>query len=699
LLVFITSVVAFVVTPLSTQAAALPSRMFSGPNGGSVTLRGSVSPLTRSAHRLGKPASSRALGVTVTLALRDGTALDSFLSALYDPSSPQYHHFLTPRQFAQQFGPTASSQQEVKSWLQSQGLRVTGASPNRLQIFARGTIPVMQQAFHTSLYSYQGSGQTFIANSTAIAVPADVAQSVVAVTGLSTAAHQEPIPTPHAGSSPNGGFSPSELRTIYDTAPLLSQGYTGAGQTIAIAGYADYGTSNVATFDQTYGLTNTPTRINVSDGRSTGAQSGYKAGQNESDLDVEITQGAAPGATILMYEAPNSDQGNINLFNKIVADNRASIITTSWGDMESDYTPSVLTANHQAFEEAAAQGQTVFSASGDQGAYDGTAGSRHPVLEVDYPSSDPYVTAVGGTTLNTSNGQYSSETAWTDLTDPKNPGASGGGLSNIFARPSWQTGPGVDNQYSDGKRQVPDVAADADVYTGYSVNTIRQNGTSTWTQMGGTSCAAPFWAGFAALLNNAMGKRLGYLNPALYQLGTQNATLNPAPFHDITSGNNLYYNATTGWDYATGWGSFDGVAFLSAIRTLPASAFQVPTVTPTAAPTPSVSISKILLLHKVNGKLVKTTSLKTRETGTIVILYSSKNASQSSISGTVVLRQKGKVVKTITLTRTIYQGKPALTATVKLTSKSHVGTLTAHATLTLGSLSSSLNQVFKILAA
>lgn len=706
LLIFATSVVAFVVTPMTSQGAALPSRMFAGAEGGTVTLNGSVSPLTRSAKRLGKAAASRSLGVTVTLALRDQSGLDNFISSVYNPSSPLYHHFLTPSQFAQQFGPTTASQQQVKSWLRSQGLRITGSSPNGVQVFARGTVPAMQQAFHTSLYSYQRSGQTFVANSRSVAVPASLSQTIVAVTGLSTAAHQRPIPTAqltaHATTAaPSKGYSPSDLHSLYDTASLISQGITGAGQTIAIAGYADFSSSNVATYDQTYGLTNSVTRVNVSDGRKTGASTGYRAGQPESDMDVELLQGAAPGANILMYEAPNSDQGDINLFNKMVSDDRASIITTSWGDVESNYPASVLTSMHQAFQEAAAQGQTVFAASGDQGAYDGTAGTRNQVLAVDYPASDPYVTGVGGTSLTANSGQYGGEKAWSDLTDPTNPGASGGGLSSIFTRPSWQTGPGVDNQDSNGKRQVPDVAADADVYTGYAIYTLFRNGSNGWDEFGGTSAAAPIWAGFAAQLDNALGKRIGFLNPALYALGAQESTLSPAPFHDITSGNNLHYDATTGWDYATGWGSFDGAAFLAAYRTLPASVTTVPTSTPvpTAKPTPSVSINKMLLLHTVKGKLVTTSSLKTGETGKIVVLYSSKNAAQSAVTGTVVLKQNGKVFKTITLARGTYNGKPALTAVVKLTSQSHIGTLTAHATLALGSLTTSLNRAFKLLAA
>jgi kumamolisin len=706
LLASITSAVALLAAPLTSRAATLPSHAFAGPDGGTVTLRGSVSPLTGKAHRLGGLAASRQLGVTVTLALRDTTGLDSFLSALYDPSSPEYRHFLTPQQFARQFGPTAASQQEVTSWLRTQGLKITGTSPNGVQIFARGSVPALQHAFHTSLYSYQSGGQSFVANSTALAIPAGVSQEVVAVTGLSTASHQQPSYTAHAGTSaPTGGFSPAEIHTLYNTASLLSQGFTGAGQTIAIAGFADYGSTTISTFDQQYGLSNTPTRIAVSDSRNSGAPSGYRNGQPESDMDVEISQGAAPGASILMYEAPNSDQGSINLFNKIVSDNRASIITTSWGDMEANYTPSVLSAMHQAFQEAAAQGQTVFAASGDDGAYDGTAGTGAEVLAVDYPASDPYVTGVGGTTLQSNNGQYGSESAWSDTTDPKNPGASGGGLSDIFARPSWQTGPGVDNKYSNGKRQVPDVAADADVYTGYSIYTVSRSGSDVWTQIGGTSGSAPVWAGFAAQLNNAMGKRLGFLNPALYRLGAEESSLSPTPFHDITSGNNLYYQATAGWDYTTGWGSFDGVAFLSALRNLPADVWApIPTPVPTTAPTatatpaPSVSITKILLLHKVNGKLVTTTSLKTGETGKIIILYTSKNAAQTGPSGTVVLRQKGQAFKTLTLTRTVYKGKPALTATVKVTSKSRVGTLLAQVTVSLGSLSTSLNQTFKLLA-
>jgi kumamolisin len=212
------------------------------------------------------------------------------------------------------------------------------------------------------------------------------------------------------------------------------------------------------------------------------------------------------------------------------------------------------------FKQAAAQGQSFYAASGDTGAYDckGNPSSTFTGLAVDNPADDPFVTAVGGTTLRLGAGSsYSSESAWSDTSRTPALG-SGGGLSTMFPRPAWQTGPGVANASSNAMRQIPDVSLNADPRTGYSIYATN-NATTGWFAIGGTSAAAPAWAAFTSLLNQFRATydrpRLGFANPTLYRLGST-TPLYP-PFHDVITGDNLYYLSTAAWDFATGWGSFD----------------------------------------------------------------------------------------------------------------------------------------------
>lgn len=680
-------------------AGGSPTPSVASRFGGKANVPGSVAPSVLTAHRLSRIPGSRTVSVSVSLAVRDSAALDAFLSSVYDPASPNYHHFLTTAEFAQRFGPVTSTQSSVMSWLRSQGLAVSGVSANGLQVMATGTASKLSSAFGTPVYSFQQGSRTFIANAAPIQVPASLASDIVAVSGLSTSVQQHPAPVAHLSPAARfTGNSPSDTHAQYDLNPLYGRGINGSGQVVAIASFADYADANVQTFDQQFGLPDANvTRVKVTAGNSTGSPLGVNNGEDEAEMDIEMVHATAPNAGILMYEAPNSDQGATALWNRIVSDNRAKVVTTSWGGPEALFPTSELNAIHSLLQEAAAQGQAIFAASGDAGAYDET-GVRHGnpnALVVDYPASDPYVTGVGGTTLGANGSQYQGETAWSDSSTTTGPAGSGGGLSKRFARPSWQTGAGVNNQYSNGKRQVPDVAANADPSTGYSVYTIASRTGSSWGVVGGTSAASPLWAGFAALVNQSMGHPVGFFNPTLYRLGQLSASLPRAPYHDVTEGDNLHYPATPGWDFATGWGSFDADAFVSDLSSV-GTAPPTTTPAPTATPAPSISVSQFVLLHTVNGKLTKTRSLKVGETGTIVILYKSKNKGTLQTSGTVQIKQAGKVVKTITLKAGTYGGKPALTATVRFTSTLRVGTLLANATVRLGSLTSGLGYTFSL---
>jgi kumamolisin len=284
----------------------------------------------------------------------------------------------------------------------------------------------------------------------------------------------------------------------------------------------------------------------VSVGNGSNSPTGSPDGPDgEVMLDIEVAGAIAPGTKIVAYFAENTDAGFLNAITTAVHDstNNPSVISISWGGPESSWTQQAMTSMDEAFQAAVAMGVTVCVAAGDDGSTDGVSdGLNH----VDFPSSSPNVLACGGTKLVGSNGTISSETVWNELAS--NEGATGGGISDVFPLPSWQASAGVPasaNPNHHVGRGVPDVAGDADPTTGYVTLVDGQSGV-----IGGTSAVAPLWAGLMALINQRLGKPVGFINALLYQ--NQGKT---ADFNDITSGNNGAYSAGPGWDACTGLGS------------------------------------------------------------------------------------------------------------------------------------------------
>jgi kumamolisin len=272
-------------------------------------------------------------------------------------------------------------------------------------------------------------------------------------------------------------------------------------------------------------------------------------------LDIEVAGAVAHGANIVVYFAPNTDQGFVDAITTAAHDtvNKPWIISISWGGPEDSWTPQAADAMLQAVTDAAAVGVTVTAAAGDNGSDDGVGdGKSH----VDLPACLPPVLACGGTRLNTSHGAITSEVVWNETAN--NEGATGGGVSNTFPLPSYQASAGVPKQIDTAfvGRGVPDVSGDADPVTGYQVRVDGRN-----TVIGGTSAVAPLWAGLIALFNQSLGHPVGFAQPALYQIGT-------SAFRDITSGNNGKYSAGPGWDPCTGLGSPNGTALLHALAGL-----------------------------------------------------------------------------------------------------------------------------------
>ncbi len=532
------------------------------PVGNWSVLPGHLASALQNSSPMHAAASNDTLQLSVALNLRNRSALNQLLADQNNPQSLEYHQYITPQEFADRFGADQATIDAVVAYLQNQGLHVGAISPNHLFIDASGSVTNAQHAFNVNIADYALGTRTVYAPMSEPSVPASLAGMVLNVGGLDNVAQYHPLgldqakqsAAPHTG--PGGGFTPSELRTAYDANSLISGGGDGTGQTVAIFELDGYNPSDINTYLSNYNL-GAPNYSNV---LVDGATNTAGAGAIEVELDMEVVSAIAPNATQKIYIGPNSTQGVNDTYNQIVTDDVAKVTSTSWGECESASGNSELQALDNIFAQGAAQGQAFFAASGDSGAYDCNNGR----LAVDSPADDPNVVGVGGTTLQVAaDGTYGSESVWGNPQDtqrsPKGAGG-GGGISKLFAEPAYQKSAKI--TLGKTKRTVPDVSADADPATGYSVfctATAAQCPASGWIAVGGTSAAAPLWASIALDTNEFLvgqGKpALGTANTQLYTLFSAAQTF--SAFHDVTTGNNLHYAAKTGYDLATGIGTPD----------------------------------------------------------------------------------------------------------------------------------------------
>jgi subtilase family serine protease len=532
-----------------------------------IVLSAQTVPLLKRAHLVGAASVQQELNHSVGLQLRNQQELENLLSNMYNPHSSEYHRFFTPQMFTDEFGPTTQQKQQVKNYLTSQGFIVNHVSSNGMLIDASATVAQVESAFQVKINNYTLGKNSFFANATAPIIPASLSSLVASISGLDNSVRMHPLnhltPPKSLGLSTHGtkaaqsGYGPSDLAGAYDSTPLLQAGYQGTNQTVAVFELDGYQSSDITQYFSNYNL-GTPSISNVLVDGFNGSAGG---GAIEVELDIEVVAAMAPKANQIVYEGPNTTLGVNDTYNQIVTDNKAQITTISWGECESASGNAELQTLDNIFKQGAAQGIAFFAASGDSGAYD----CNDTNLAVDSPADDPNVAGVGGTNLQLSGGAYGSESVWS--TPSNSPTGSqgiggGGGISSYFQLPSWQVGPGVKNQYTNGNRQIPDISADADPATGYAVYcTVIAAGCSSsgWIKGGGTSAAAPLWAGSTAIISEYLQKqgksRMGFANPALYALENEQQTY--VPFHDVTKGNNLYYPATANYDEASGWGSPD----------------------------------------------------------------------------------------------------------------------------------------------
>lgn len=534
--------------------------------------------LPGSVHRLAMPQSDKGqvdptmrmeyMILLVKPSAAQQTELNQLLADQQNPSSPQFRKWLTPEAFGARFGLSTSDHSKVVAWLNSQGFEVKESARARNWVAYSGTAGQVENALHTQIHRYEVNGEKHFANATPVAVPEALADVISGFTGL-----HDFRPKPLYTSGTSHYLVPEDFYTIYDVAPIAAAGIDGTGVNIGIVGQSQIQLTDIEMFRSKYNLSaNDPKTVLV------GTNPGLTSSQGEGDLDVEWAGAIAPGATLYYYYGPSA----FGVLPSIVNANLVNMISISYtGGAEIDDDPTLTL--QPVFQQANAQGITVFAGAGDYGAAlqpDSSSFSRFgPVVGT--PASYPEVTAVGGTQFNDT---ANPSTYWA-ATNDANSGSvlsyipeiawsgGGGGASVIFPKPAWQNAPGVPQ---DGARDVPDVSLNASPHDGYEVIT---NGATS--PVGGTSASTPSMAAITALLNHYLVANgqisqpgLGNINPQLYRM----AQTVPNAFHDITSGGNTVscvdgspdcstgtfgYTAGPGYDLATGIGSLDVNNFIT----------------------------------------------------------------------------------------------------------------------------------------
>ncbi len=518
------------------------------------------------------------MAIAVGLKLRNTVEMDRLKREQQDPSSPSYHQWLTPEEFRERFGPTEADAGKVAQWLKATGFTVTGIDLDRRVITAKASATVVGRALDVAIVS---NGVLF-ANTSAPAVPAEVAPLIANIEGLHNLFTVRPTlsghravgpPLPEEGDgmalpafkiTPGSGFTPTDFRTYYDEAGLIKGKNSGTKgpDCIGLAETLDLHGSSINAFTRGFGLPLVNLKKAYSSGRM---RPGYNDAELEAALDVEYAHLAAPATPIRLYIGAGGNDLQ-DAITAAVTSNRCGVISISYEYCGMD--PSFYSATlGYLFSQAAMQGQTVFVSSGDEGAAglvsEGAGCVVGATANVSEISAEPDVTSVGGTQFNplyNSAGKEIStvadglESAWNERDQIV--GATGGGASQIFSRPGWQTGTGA----AGNMRVIPDVALGASgSEPGYYVVAMsgRKNGLEI---VAGTSISSPSWAGFTRLIAKASGSsRLGLMNPRLYELGNMGSE---SGLMDVIGGDNTFnyvggYEAVTGYDMSTGWGSPD----------------------------------------------------------------------------------------------------------------------------------------------
>jgi kumamolisin len=638
------------------------------------------------ANPIGQLPPDQIMQLDIVLPLRDPAGLDSFLNELYDPTSPSYRHFVTVPEFTERFGPSQEDYDAVVRFAKANGFTIIGGTRDGMDVQIKGPVSAVEMAFHVNMRTYQHPTENRIFHAPDNEPITNLPFSLWHLSGLDNYSIPHPMLVKksdyakvhgidpeavvfHAttGSGPSASFLGSDMRAAYYGGTAL----TGAGQNLGLLEYYGTDLADLNTYFKNVGQTNTvPITLLSTDGTSTSCvynSAGGMCDDTEQTLDMTQAIGMAPGLSSLVMYIGSTDTAIISTMT--THSPLPTTIGCSWG-----WTPVDPSTLDPYFKKMAAQGQNFFVASGDSSTWSSTNGG--------WPADDAYVVSVGGTDLITAGagGAWESETAWVD---------SGGGISpDKIAIPSWQQLSGVINSSNKGStiyRNGPDVSANAN----FTFYTCADQTTCLANDYGGTSFAAPMWAGYIALVNQQLASNgdptIGFINPTIY---AQNVTSSyGTDFHDITSGTSGSYSAVTGFDLVTGWGSPNGVGLINAL----ASPSTSPTFTISASPT-SVSV-----LQGNNGTSTITTSALNGFSSAVTLSASGQPAgvtvsfSPSSIpvpgSGTSIMTlavSSTTAVGTYTITVTGTGGGVIQVTTVSLT-------VTSQASFTLSASPTSLS--------
>ena len=547
---------------ITTIAAALTVAAMV-PSGAMPTARGRHVLAVSTACAREVPASSSPVSFAISLPLTHQQQLDQFVKDVNDPTSPTFGHYLTPKQFAASYGANQATHDAVVKDLRARGFAVT-STDTRTLIQVSAPSAVVEKTFHVHLRHYvTPNGRTFHSPSSAPALTNSLILAGASIVGLDTGPSAQPVVLKPTGTNSFGfnqdnGAGPGQIRLAYG---LTGSNLTGAGQNVGLLELDDYDDSDITGYEQTFHLPATPIIRKQIQATSIGA------GQAQVTTDIDILLGLVPSAShVVVYEVPQSGgtASFLTVLQAIANDTtyRCREISCGWTIGEDTATSggnTFVNAENAVFLQMAAQGQAFFCASGNTGAAGNPANN---VVQVTDPAAQPFVTAVGGTSITVGyDGLYTSETTWLDASDTTlsaTGSGSGGGRSIVWPLPAYQQGivsHAPAGEFSTSKRNVPDVSLAADPFTGYAVYV--QGG---FQQLGYTGAASAVWCAFWALVNQQraakFGPQLGFANPFLYRLGKGGNYA--ADFHDIAdNSNNLFFHAATGYDVTTGWGSIN----------------------------------------------------------------------------------------------------------------------------------------------
>jgi subtilase family serine protease len=618
---------------------------------------------SRVAPLVGHMSATQNLRIVLVLQHRNQSELDQFLRDAYDPSTPSYRHFLSVEQFAEKFGPSRDDYEAVKSWARQNGLRINSTSRNRMILPVTGSVQDIEKALHVTLgvYQHPTENRTFFAPDREPAPEMSVRLWSIGgldnfSTPVSMVSRRDPntvdsdsiIASATTGSCPSKSFCGSDMRAAYYGGTL-----TGAGQSVGIFEFIGTDLADLTTYYTNVGQTNNvPVTLLSVDGQSTSCLASAGCDDTEQTLDMTQALGMAPGlSSLVMYIGKGGlsgqtldDPGILNAM--ATASPLNAQLSCSWL-----WRPPDPSTDEPFFQQFAAQGQNFFVAAGDAAKW-----SKSGFV---WPADDPFITSVGGTDLTTASagGPWASETAWS---------SSGGGITpNSFAIPSWQVAAAAScTSCSQTLRNGPDIAANAN----YTFYVCADQTSCTANLYGGTSFAAPMWAGFLALVNQqavANGQPpLGFVNPALYAIlgGSSYAT----DFHDITSGSNGF-QATVGYDLVTGIGSPNGQALVNSLAGTSTGSFTVTDAPKTVTVTRGAAgLSKITTT--VSGGFNAAISLTASGQGTGVRVTFNPSTIAAPGAGRAAMQVKvAPTAKTGTRTITITAKGGGVTQTATLT--------------------------------